>query len=324
MHATKKNFYKKLMILGSGPAGYTASIYAARANLEPTLITGGNIGGQLTTTHAIENWPGEINCLDGFKLMQKFYEHSIKFGTKIIQDEIIKVDLSSIPFVLTGRNQNYITKALIIATGALPRYLGLKSEKFYKGKGVSTCAVCDGFFYKDKTVAVVGGGNSAIEEALYLSKLTMKVYLIHRRTTFKAEQILLSRLSYQVQQNKIILLTNFKIIEIMGDNDEVKNIKIQSTINPKTEKIIDVSGLFIAIGLDPNTSIFTNQLSMHNGYINVYSGIHGNATKTNVEGVFAAGDVIDHVYKQAITAAASGCMAALDASKYLESFTTQS
>lgn len=318
MSYLKKYKHNKLIILGSGPAGYTASIYAARANLNPTLITGNIIGGQLITTNTIENWPGIVNPLNGLELMNRFYEHSIKFGTNIIKDEIHKVDFSKKPFVLFGNNNHYTTDALIIATGASPKYLGLESENVFKGRGVSTCAVCDGFFYKNKTVAVVGGGSSAIEECLYLSNLSSKTYLIHRRDTFKAEKILLSRLFRKIKDKKVVLLTNFKVLEIIGDNAGVNSILIQSTINKQNKKIIDVFGVFIAIGHIPNTSIFSNQLDINKGYIKVLSGTTGNMTKTNVNGIFAAGDVIDHIYKQAITASASGCMAALDAEKYLD------
>jgi len=315
-----KNYeYNKLIIIGSGPAGYTASIYAARANLNPTLITGDIIGGQLIGTNSIENWPGVYDPLNGMELMDRFYKHSIKFGTNIIRDKIKRVDFKKKPFILFGNDNNYTADALIIATGASPRYLGLESENVFKGKGVSTCAVCDGFFYKNKTVAVVGGGNSAIEESLYLSNISSKIYLIHRRNTFKAEKILLSRLLKQVQANKIILMTNFKVLEIMGNNSGVNSILLQSTINENHTQKINIFGVFIAIGHIPNTSIFSKQLNMENGYIKVLSRNYGNSTQTSIRGIFAAGDVIDHTYKQAITASASGCMAALDAEKYLDS-----
>ncbi|BBI01257.1 thioredoxin reductase [Buchnera aphidicola (Nipponaphis monzeni)] len=314
-----KNKIYKLIIIGTGPAGYTASIYSARANLNPLLITGPLQGGQLINTNKVENWPGQNMTISGFNLMNKFYKQSIKFKTEIIIDEVEKVFFKKKPIVLIGTN-TYITHSLIIATGANPRYLGLQSENIFKNKGISTCAICDGFFYKNKEVAVVGGGNTALEEALYLSKISNRVHLIHRNNFFKAEKILVKKILSKVQKKSIILYTNFVIKDILGDHKTIKSIQIQSTIDKKCTKIVYISGLFIAIGSYPNTKIFDNQLKMHNGYINTKGGIHGGATMTSIPGIFAAGDVVDHIYKQAITAAASGCMAAIDAEKYLENY----
>ncbi|HMI77111.1 MAG TPA: thioredoxin-disulfide reductase [Buchnera sp. (in: enterobacteria)] len=310
---------KKLIIIGSGPAGYTASIYAARANLFPTLITGMNIGGQLMNTDVIENWPGDYNNLKGPELMHRMYMHAKKLNIEIISDTIIKTNLINKSLSLTTESGlQYTTDALIIATGASARYLGLPSEKKFKGLGVSACAICDGFFYKNKIVAVVGGGNTAIEEALYLSNIATLVHVIHRQEKFRAEKILINRLLKKVQEKKIILHNNYIVKEILGDHSGVTGITVSSVINHTKIHKINIAGIFIAIGHEPNTNIFKNQLDMKNGYITVNCGNHGCFTQTSINGVFAAGDVIDHVYRQAITSAATGCMAALDAERYLD------
>ncbi|XBC41564.1 MAG: thioredoxin-disulfide reductase [Buchnera aphidicola (Kaburagia rhusicola rhusicola)] len=311
--------HKKLIIIGSGPAGYTAAIYASRANLFPMLFTGTNPGGQLTNTNSIENWPGNSKTITGIKLMNKMYNHAKSLNTIIVSEEIVKVKFDVHPLVLISEsNKKYTSDAVIIATGSSTKYLGLPSEKKFIGKGVSTCATCDGYFYKNKHVAVIGGGNSAIEEALYLSNIAKLVYLIHRGNIFRAEKILISRLSKKVKNNNIILHKNSVVNEILGNNEGVTGIQIINNSSTKQQcHEINVSGVFVAIGSDPNTKIFINQVSMKNNYIIIKSGIHGNYTQTSVPGVFAAGDVIDHVYKQAITAASSGCMAALDAEHYL-------
>ncbi|CAL4323047.1 thioredoxin-disulfide reductase [Buchnera aphidicola] len=310
--------HKKIIILGSGPAGYTAAIYAARANLKPLLITGTNKGGQLMNTNDIENWPGDIKNITGSELMDRMNKHAIKFKTEIICDSIISVQLKKRPFFLLGENYKYTCDALIIATGANPRYLGLASEEEFKGKGVSTCAVCDGFFYKNKEVAVVGGGNTAIEETLFLSNFVKKVHLIHRRSIFKAEKILIDKLLKIVKTKKVNLYLNFTVKNILGNKQGVTHLLIQNKNLKENKKIkIMVSGIFIAIGYVPNTNIFINQLKMKNGYIQVKKGKHEGYTQTNIEGIFAAGDVMDHVYRQAITSSASGCMAALDSERYL-------
>jgi len=309
--------YSRLIILGSGPAGYTAAIYAARANLEPLLITGIEPGGQLTTTTEVENWPGDAENLTGSLLMERMLKHAEKFGTIFLQDCITNTILTENPFHLFSSSKEYTCDALIIATGANARYLGLASETAFKGKGVSACATCDGFFYCNQNVAVVGGGNTAIEEALYMSNIATKVYLIHRRSTFRAEKILVSRLMKKVTEGKIMLYTNSILEEIIGNDTGVTGLYLRNTKNGQGEKLV-VSGVFIAIGHIPNTTIFTNQLQLENGYIKVQSGLSGNITQTSITGVFAAGDVMDHVYRQAITAAASGCMAALDAERYLD------
>jgi len=309
----------RLIILGSGPAGYTAAIYAARANLFPVLITGIKQGGQLTTTTLIENWPGDSQELSGLLLMERMRIHAIKFKTKIIFDHIIKVNLKNRPFQLIGENTHYSCNALIIATGSLPRYLGLSSEEFYKGKGISVCATCDGFFYRNQEIAVIGGGNTAISETLYLSRIAKKVHLIHRRKTFRAEKILIERLMNKVHDKNVILHTDCIIKEIFGDKTKITGVLLEKTTidyQIQQENLL-VSGVFIAIGHDPNTSIFKDQLKLKNGYICVQSGLQENATATSIPGVFAAGDVIDKYYKQAITSAGSGCMAALDAECYL-------
>ena len=300
-----------LIILGSGPAGYSAGIYAARAGLDPVLITGLEIGGQLTTTTEVENWPGDAHGLMGPDLMERMKTHAETFGVKIINDHIDEVSLSSKPFLLKGNNE-YLANSLIIATGASALYLGLDSEQKYLGRGVSACATCDGFFYKDKEVCVIGGGNTAAEEALYLSNICSKVHLVHRRDRLRAEQILQDRIFEKEKEGKIEISWNSELKEVLGDENLVTGIILDSG------KEIKLEGVFIAIGHKPNTDIFNNQLDMKNGYITINSGLNGNATQTSVEGVFASGDVADSVYRQAVTSAGSGCMAALDAQKYLE------
>ncbi len=300
-----------LIILGSGPAGYSAGIYAARAGLNPILITGLEVGGQLTTTTEVENWPGDAHGLMGPDLMERMKIHAETFGVKIINDHIESVELLSSPFLLKG-NDEYHSKALIIATGASALYLGLESEQKYLGKGVSACATCDGFFYKDKEVCVVGGGNTAAEEALYLSNICSKVHLVHRRDKLRAEQILQDRIFEKEKDGKIEIHWETQLNEVLGDGNLVTGISLNSGKN------IELQGVFIAIGHKPNTDIFQSQLEMKNGYITINSGLDGNATQTSIEGVFASGDVADSVYRQAVTSAGSGCMAALDAQKYLE------
>lgn len=312
------NRHSRLIILGSGPAGYTAAVYAARANLKPLLITGMQEGGQLTTTTEIENWPAASVDLTGPELMVKMREHAERFETEIIFDYVEKVDFSQKPFKLYGGETLYTCDALIIATGASAQYLGLPSEEAFKGKGVSACATCDGFFYRNQKVAVVGGGNTAVEEALYLSNIASEVHLIHRRDEFRAEKILINRLMEKVAQGKIILHTHQTLDEVLGDAMGVNAVRVRSTQDQNKTKQIDVLGVFIAIGHKPNTAVFGDQLALENGYIKVKSGLQGNATQTSVEGVFAAGDVMDHIYRQAITSAGTGCMAALDAEHYLE------
>ena len=301
---------RKLIILGSGPAGYSAGIYAARAGLNPVLITGLEIGGQLTTTTDVENWPGDHNDLQGPDLMLRMQDHAEKFDVEIINDHIEKVDVSGKPIKLIG-NKEYAAESLIIATGASAQYLGLDSEQKFLGKGVSACATCDGFFYKDKEVAVIGGGNTAAEEALYLSNICSKVHLIHRRDSLRAEKILQDRIFSKAEEDKIELHWNSQLQEVIGD-DLVNKIILDSG------KELELEGVFIAIGHKPNTDMFENQLDMKNGYISINSGLNGNVTQTSVEGVFAAGDVADSIYRQAITSAGFGCMAALDAQKFLE------
>lgn len=307
---------QKLIILGSGPAGYTSAIYAARANLEPTLITGLEVGGQLTTTTEVENWPGDYQDLQGPDLMIRMKKHAEKYNVKIINDHIKKVDFSQSPLLLEGERDSYAAKSLIIATGASAKYLGIESEKNFLGKGVSACATCDGFFYKDQEVAVIGGGNTAVEEALYLSNICSKVHLVHRRDEFRAEKILQDRMFNKVREGKISLVLNSNLKEVLGDQ-VVDSIKIAN--NDGEESIIKVEGVFIAIGHKPNTDIFQDQLDMQDGYIKTKSGFDHGATSTSVPGVFAAGDVADYTYRQAITSAGFGCMAALDAEKYLSS-----
>ncbi|HEA4452492.1 TPA: thioredoxin-disulfide reductase [Proteus mirabilis] len=309
--------HSKLIILGSGPAGYTAAVYAARANLEPVLITGVEKGGQLTTTTEVENWPGDPEGLTGPDLMDRMFQHAEKFNTEIISDHINKVDLKNRPFRLFGDEQEYTCDALIIATGASARYIGLPSEEAFKGRGVSACATCDGFFYRNQKVAVVGGGNTAVEEALYLANIASEVHLIHRRDSFRSEKILIDRLMDKVKNGNIILHTDRTLDEVLGDDMGVTKVRLKDTKSDKTEEL-EVMGVFIAIGHSPNTAIFEDQLALDNGYIKVQSGTQGNATQTSIEGVFAAGDVMDHIYRQAITSAGTGCMAALDAERYLD------
>ncbi|MDP0560847.1 MAG: thioredoxin-disulfide reductase [Candidatus Endonucleobacter sp. (ex Gigantidas childressi)] len=305
-----------LLILGSGPAGYTAAIYAARANLKPSLIAGMQTGGQLTTTTDVDNWPGGAEGLQGPKLMDEMREHAERFDAEIIFDHIEKTDLSQRPFVLTGNN-TYTCDALIIATGASARYLGLESEEAFKGKGVSACATCDGFFFRKQHVAVVGGGNTAVEEALYLSNIAKTVTLVHRRQTFRAEKILQNKLMKKVADGNIHLALDSSVEEVLGDESGVTGLRIRDANNGNTTDLA-LTGVFIAIGHTPNTDIFKGQLNMQNGYIRVNSGLEGNVTQTSVKGVYAAGDVMDTVYRQAITSAGTGCMAALDAEKYLD------
>ncbi|HGH6025903.1 TPA: thioredoxin-disulfide reductase [Vibrio mimicus] len=310
--------HSKLLILGSGPAGYTAAVYAARANLKPVLVTGMQQGGQLTTTTEVENWPGDAEGLTGPALMDRMKEHAERFDTEIVFDHINAVDLSSRPFRLTGDSQEYTCDALIISTGASAKYLGLESEEAFKGRGVSACATCDGFFYRNQKVAVVGGGNTAVEEALYLSNIAAEVHLIHRRDSFRSEKILIDRLMDKVANGNIVLHTHRTLDEVLGDEMGVTGVRLKDTQSDQTENL-DVMGVFIAIGHQPNSQIFEGQLEMKNGYIVVKSGLDGNATQTSIEGVFAAGDVMDHNYRQAITSAGTGCMAALDAERYLDS-----
>ena len=307
---------RKLVILGSGPAGYTAAVYAARAGLEPCLITGMEQGGQLTTTTDVENWPGDSDDLQGPELMDRMLKHVESLDVEVIFDHIESADLSSKLFNLTGNVNAYESEALIIATGASAQYLGLDSEQKYMGKGVSACATCDGFFYKDKDVAVIGGGNTAVEEALYLSNLCSSVTLIHRRDALRAEKILQERLFKKERDGNVNIIWDHELIEVLGDDNVVGGIKIKST-KDSSEKDLDLAGLFVAIGHKPNTDLFTDQLDMANGYLKIISGTDGNSTGTSTPGVFAAGDVSDHIYRQAITSAGSGCMAALDAEKFL-------
>ncbi len=307
----------KLLILGSGPAGYTAAVYAARANLNPVLVTGMQQGGQLTTTTEVENWPGDAEGLTGPALMERMKEHAERFETEIIFDHINEVELSQRPFRLKGDSGEYTCDALIISTGASAKYLGLESEEAFKGRGVSACATCDGFFYRNQKVAVVGGGNTAVEEALYLSNIASEVHLIHRRDSFRAEKILINRLMDKVENGNIILHTDRTLDEVLGDDMGVTGVRIKD-VNTGTTEDLEVMGAFIAIGHQPNTQIFEGQLEMKDGYIVVKSGLEGNATQTSIEGVFAAGDVMDHNYRQAITSAGTGCMAALDAERFLD------
>ena len=307
----------RLLILGSGPAGYTAAVYGARANLKPVLITGLQQGGQLTTTTDVDNWPGDYDGLQGPDLMVRMQKHAERFDTELIFDHIHTVDLSNRPFKLTGDAGHYSCDALIISTGASAKYLGLESEQAYMGKGVSACATCDGFFYKNKPVAVIGGGNTAVEEALYLANIASEVTVVHRRDKFRSEKILADKILEKTNNGNITIEWNHTLDEVLGDDMGVTGMRIKSTQDEST-KAIDIHGVFIAIGHNPNTEIFKDQLTMENGYIIVNSGIKGNATGTSVPGVFAAGDVMDSVYKQAVTSAGSGCMAALDAEKYLD------
>lgn len=309
--------HSKLIILGSGPAGYTAAIYAARANLNPVLITGIEVGGQLINTSTVENWPGDPEGLTGPLLMERMYAHAIKFNTEIISDYISKVNLQVRPFHLISNKSEYTCEAIIIATGASARHLGLSSEESFNSKGVSTCATCDGFFYLNQKVAVVGGGDTAVEEALYLSNIAAEVHLIHRRETFRSEKILTDRLIEKVTNGNIILHTNLTLEEVLGNKLGVTSIRLKHVNTNKYEELA-VTGVFIAIGHTPNTSIFSGQLELEGGYIRVQGGKDGNTTATNIPGVFAAGDVMDQYYRQAITSASAGCMAALDVVHYLD------
>ena len=309
--------HSKVLILGSGPAGYTAAVYAARANLKPVLITGIAQGGQLMTTTDVDNWPADAQGVQGPALMQRFLEHAERFKTEIIFDHINQVDFSKRPFTLQGDSGTYTCDALIIATGASAKYLGLDSETAFMGRGVSGCATCDGFFYRDQKVCVIGGGNTAVEEALYLSNIASKVYLVHRRDKFKAEAILLDKLHEKVASGKIELKLHQTLDEVLGDASGVNGVRLKSTQTGSTEDL-QLQGCFIAIGHQPNTEIFAGQLQMEGGYIITQTGLKGFATMTSVPGVFAAGDVQDHVYRQAITSAGTGCMAALDAQRFLE------
>ncbi len=308
--------HHKLVILGSGPAGYTAAVYAARANLKPVVITGMQQGGQLTTTTDVENWPGGPADLQGPDLMLQMQEHAERFETEIIFDHIDKVDLNTRPFRLTGSSE-YTCDALIIATGASAQYLGLESEQAFQGRGVSACATCDGFFYRDQKVAVIGGGNTAVEEALYLSNICSEVTIIHRRDSFRAEKILQDRLKEKAEKGNVRIVWNHILEEVVGDDKGVTGVRLVNAIDG-SKREIDLAGVFIAIGHKPNTDIFAGQLEMQNGYIIVKSGLHGGATATSIPGVFAAGDVADHIYRQAITSSGAGCMAALDAERYLD------
>ena len=308
--------HSRLIILGSGPAGYSAAVYAARANLKPLLITGMQMGGQLTTTTEVDNWPGDVEGLQGPDLMERMRKHAERFETEIIFDHINSVDLNQRPFVLTGDQGGYTCDALIIATGASARYIGLPSEEAFMGKGVSACATCDGFFYRNQDVAVVGGGNTAVEEALYLANIAKKVTLVHRRDTFRAEKILVDKLMAKVAEGKIELKLNATLEEVLGDDSGVTGMRL--ALNAGGTEDVALAGVFIAIGHTPNTGLFEGQLTMKDGYLKINSGTEGNATATNIPGVFAAGDVADHVYRQAITSAGAGCMAALDAERFLD------
>ena len=317
MSNTVSTQHAQVLILGSGPAGYTAAVYAARANLKPLLITGIAQGGQLMTTTEVDNWPADVHGVQGPDLMQRFLEHAERFNTQIVFDHINKVDFSQRPFTLTGDSGVYTCDSLIIATGASAKYLGIDSETAFMGRGVSGCATCDGFFYKEQVCCVVGGGNTAVEEALYLSNIASKVYLIHRRDKFKAEPILVDKLMDKVAAGKIVLQTFQTLEEVLGDATGVTGVRLKSTKDGSLQDL-ELKGCFIAIGHSPNTDIFQNQLQMENGYIVTQSGLKGFATMTSVPGVFAAGDVQDHVDRQAITSAGTGCMAALDAQRFLE------
>lgn len=307
----------KLLILGSGPAGYTAAVYAARANLNPVIITGMQMGGQLTTTTEVDNWPGDVMGVQGPELMNRMKAHAERFETEIVFDQIHTVDVKQRPFRLEGDTGTYTCDALIIATGASAKYLGLDSEEAFKGKGVSACATCDGFFYRKKRVAVIGGGNTAVEEALYLSNIAAEVVVVHRRDRFSSEKILADKIQAKAQDGNVTIRWNSELDEVLGDDMGVTGMRIK---NRETGALEDIAldGIFVAIGHSPNTKIFEGQLDMRDGYLVVQSGLNGNATQTSVEGVFAAGDVSDHIYRQAITSAGTGCMAALDAERYLD------
>jgi thioredoxin reductase (NADPH) len=315
--------HAKLLILGSGPAGYTAAVYAARANLSPVMVTGLQMGGQLTTTTDVDNWPGDVEGLQGPALMDRMRQHAERFNTEIVFDHISEVDLKRRPFHLKGDSGEYTCDALIIATGASARYLGLPSEEAFMGKGVSACATCDGFFYKNQDVAVIGGGNTALEEALYLSNIARSVTIVHRRDRFRGEKILQDQVKKKAEDGNISIRWNSTLDEVLGDETGVTGMRLRSTVDDSTEEL-KLAGVFIAIGHTPNTGIFEGQLDMEGGYIKVKSGLNGNATATSIPGVFACGDVMDHVYRQAITSAGSGCMAALDAEKYLDALKLES
>lgn len=310
--------HTRLLILGSGPAGWTAALYAARANLKPLLVTGMQPGGQLTTTTEVENWPGGAHDLQGPGLMEQMQNHAERFDTEVVYDHIHTAELGQRPFVLKGDTATYTCDALIIATGATAKYLGLDSEELYKGRGVSACATCDGFFHKGREVAVIGGGNTAVEEALYLSNIASKVWLVHRRDTLKAERILQDRLATKIEAGKIVPVWHHTVDEMLGDERCVTGLLLKSVQDGSTRELA-VGGVFVAIGHSPSTELFTGQLDMNNGYLKIRSGLEGGATQTSIEGVFAAGDVADQHYRQAITSAGFGCMAALDAERYLES-----
>lgn len=307
----------KLLILGSGPAGYTAAVYGARANLNPVIITGMQMGGQLTTTTEVDNWPGDAMGVQGPELMERMKAHAERFDTEVIFDQVNEVDLNQRPFRLKGDNSSYTCDSLVIATGASAKYLGLESEEAFKGKGVSACATCDGFFYRNKRVAVIGGGNTAVEEALYLSNIAKEVVVVHRRDSFRSEKILSDKLIDKATNGNVTIEWNCELDEVLGDDMGVTGMRIKNRQSGDT-KDIDLEGIFVAIGHQPNTQIFENQLDMKDGYLIVQSGSEGNATQTSVEGIFAAGDVSDHIYRQAITSAGTGCMAALDAERYLD------
>ena len=311
------NNHHRLIILGSGPAGYTAAIYAARANLKPTLITGMEVGGQLTTTTDVDNWPGDVEGLQGPALMDRMKAHAERFNTEVIIDHIVDADLKQTPFVLKGDSETYTCDGLIIATGASARYLGLPSETAYQGRGVSACATCDGFFYRNKNVCVIGGGNTAVEEALYLSNIAASVTLIHRRDALRSEKILQDKLFERAENGNINIIWDHTLSEVLGDERKVTGIRIEG-VKTQAEQTLDTDGVFIAIGHTPNTSLFTEQLDMRDGYIQIKTGLEGMATSTSIPGVFACGDVADTVYRQAVTSAGFGCMAALDAEKYFD------
>ena len=310
--------HSRLIILGSGPAGYSAAVYAARANLKPVVITGIQPGGQLTTTTEVDNWPGDVEGLTGPGLMERMQKHAERFDTEIIYDHIHTAELQSRPFVLKGDSGTYSCDALIIATGASAQYLGLPSEEAFSGKGVSACATCDGFFYRNQVVAVIGGGNTAVEEALYLSNIAKEVHLVHRRDKLRSEKILQDKLFDKVENGNMRLHWNHTLDEVLGDQSGVTGVRLKSTVDGSTKEL-ELAGVFIAIGHKPNTELFVDQLDMHDGYLKIKGGSEGNATATSIEGVFAAGDVADHVYRQAITSAGAGCMAALDVEKFLDS-----
>lgn len=307
----------RLLILGSGPAGYTAAVYAARANLNPVMVTGLQQGGQLMTTTDVDNWPGDDTGVMGPDLMERMKKHAERFDTEIIFDHVNEVDFSKRPFTLKGDSGTYTCDALIIATGASAMYLGLESEEKFKGRGVSACATCDGFFYRNQKVAVIGGGNTAVEEALYLSNIASEVVLIHRRDTLRSEKILQDKIMEKAENGNITIMWNHVLDEVLGDNMGVTGMRVKDVNSGDTQEL-DLQGVFVAIGHKPNTGIFEGQLEMENGYLKVHSGLEGNATQTSIEGIYAAGDVMDHIYRQAITSAGTGCMAALDAEKFLD------